>query len=134
MRLLNFSSTLKFRTVVTSTVCHHQRWIISYTKKELQGLIQKTIVATSTFSGVACLHHHVQKNLTLPIMAFSEHTPLEREVCFPRQLLLLSGQLRADVTEHSNTAPSQTPLMRTTSSFSNVSSELWVFPGHQYIF
>lgn len=41
MRLLNFSSTLKFCTVVTNTVCYHQHWKIFYTKKELQGLIQK---------------------------------------------------------------------------------------------
>lgn len=38
---LNFSSTLKFCTVVTNTVCYHQHWKIFYTKKELQGLIQK---------------------------------------------------------------------------------------------
>lgn len=49
MRLLNFSFTLKLRTVATSTVCYHQRWMISYTKKKLQSLIHKTTVASSTF-------------------------------------------------------------------------------------
>lgn len=45
-------------------------------------------------------------------MAFFEYTPLQWQVCFPKQLLLLSGQLRADVTEYSNIALSQTPLMK----------------------
>lgn len=133
MRLLNFSSTLKFCTAgnkhsvlpsVLDEFPHKERTSRLNTRTQLWLVL---LLESSLLT---------PPQLTLPIMAFLSTLHSKKRLAFPdsyccslvsRELMLLSA-------EHCSLPNCPNERGLTTSPLSNVSSELWVFLGDQHIF